>query len=125
MAEFTLRLIGMTDDQIRKEHFVIDRTPPQPLLSDRSPKEITIHLMGRTHQFNVSFPSTILDAASQQGLELPYSCKAGRCGTCTAYCIHGKIIMGTNEVLTERDLAKGLVLLCVGYAATNAEIVVE
>jgi ring-1,2-phenylacetyl-CoA epoxidase subunit PaaE len=125
MAEFTLKLLGFSSDQIRKEHFVIDTPPPASLLTDTTPKKVTIHHLRKTYQVQVAYPTNILDAALHKGIELPYSCKGGRCSTCAAYCINGKIVMSMNEVLTEKDLAKGLVLTCVGFAATDAEISFE
>lgn len=122
MAEFTLRLIGFSDGQIKKEHFVIESPPPAPLLTDTASKKVTIHFHGKKHQVKVAYPQNILDAALQKGVRLPYSCKAGRCSTCAAYCLKGKVVMSRNEVLTERDLAKGLVLTCVGFAVTDTEL---
>jgi ring-1,2-phenylacetyl-CoA epoxidase subunit PaaE len=72
----------------------------------------------------MAYPTTILDAALQQGIELPYSCKAGICSTCSATCVQGKIIMSTNEVLTDKDMVQGLVLTCTGYAVTDVELVI-
>jgi ring-1,2-phenylacetyl-CoA epoxidase subunit PaaE len=125
MAEFTLRQIGFGQDQIRKEHFVIDAPPKTPLLTDTTSKKVTIHYRNQTHRIEVVYPMSILDAALQKGIELPYSCKGARCSTCAAYCVNGKIVMSMNEVLTDKDLEKGLVLTCVGFAATDAELSFE
>ena len=122
MAEFTLKLIGFTNEQIRKEQFVIEAPPPAPLLTDTSPKEVIIHFQKHTYKLSVAYPQNILNAALQKNIQLPYSCKAGRCSTCAAFCIQGKIVMSMNEVLTEKDIAKGMVLTCVGYAETNVEL---
>jgi ring-1,2-phenylacetyl-CoA epoxidase subunit PaaE len=122
MAEFTLKLLGFLNEQIRKEHFVIDAPPHAPLLTDTSPKKLIIHHQQKKYEIKVTYPTSILDAALHNGINLPYSCKGGRCSTCSAYCINGKIVMSINEVLTEQDLAKGLVLTCVGFAATDAEL---
>jgi len=46
---------------------------------------------------------------------LPYSCEAGRCGSCTATCIDGKVWMSYNEVLMDDEISKGRVLTCTGY----------
>jgi len=125
MAEFTLRQVGFLQDQIRKEHFVIDTPPKAPLLTDTTAKKVIIHYQQQTHQLQVAYPTSILDAALQKGIELPYSCKGARCSTCAAYCLKGKVVMSMNEVLTDKDLAKGLVLTCVGFAATDTELSFE
>ncbi len=122
MAEFTLRLIGFTNDQIRKEQFVIAPPPPPPLLTDTSLKEVIIHFHKQTYHLEIAYPGNILDAALKKNIQLPYSCKGGICSTCVAYCMRGKVVMTKNEVLTEKDIDKGLVLTCVGYAATDVEL---
>lgn len=124
MAQFTIKLMGFADGQIMKEQFVIEPPLPPPLLNDTSQKEVVIHYKNTTHRLQIAYPQNILDAALLQGIALPYSCKAGICSTCMATCIKGEIIMSNNEVLTEKDLAKNLILTCVGYAKTDVEIIV-
>ncbi len=122
MAWFTLKLMGFKDEQIRKENFTIEYVPPPPLITDTSPKEVILHYRQQTFRFTVSYPNNILQAALNQGIELPYSCRGGRCSTCTAKCLKGKVKMSINEVLTDKDMQNGLVLTCVGYAETNLEL---
>jgi ring-1,2-phenylacetyl-CoA epoxidase subunit PaaE len=74
------------------------------------------------HEFLVTWPDSILTAAIRQGIPLPYSCRAGRCSTCVARLLSGKIQMSANEVLTEKDIKEGLVLTCVGHPETEVEI---
>jgi ring-1,2-phenylacetyl-CoA epoxidase subunit PaaE len=122
MAQFTLKLNGVKDEQIHKEQFVIESIAAPPLIKDFSPKNIILHFNRQTFYFTSAYPQTILDAALKQNIALPYSCKAGQCSTCVAFCKSGKIKMSVNEVLTEKDLNKNLVLTCVGYAETDAEL---
>jgi len=122
VAQFTLKLLHCTNGQIYKEQFVIPKPAAPPLLQDTTPKQVTIQYKHQTYHVEVAYPTTILDAALKQGIPLPYSCKAGICSTCTATCTSGKILMGTNDVLTEKDMAKGLVLTCTGYAETDCEL---
>ncbi|MFL5771700.1 MAG: 2Fe-2S iron-sulfur cluster-binding protein [Flavisolibacter sp.] len=61
------------------------------------------------------YPDTILQSAKKAGITLPYSCETGRCGNCAARCVHGKVWLSYNEVLTEKELEKGLTLTCVGH----------
>lgn len=123
MAQFTLRVMGFTYSYIRKENFTVEFVPPPPLLTDPSPKKITIRAGGKTYQYEAAWPATILQAGLDRQIPLPYSCKGGRCSTCVARCINGKVKMSINEVLTEKDLQEGLVLTCVGYAETDVELV--
>ncbi len=69
--------------------------------------------------FEAAWPDTILRAAEHHHIVLPYSCRGGRCSTCTARCLSGKVKMSINEVLTEKELKEGWILTCVGYAETD------
>ena len=123
MAEFTLRLMGFADAQIKKENFTVEYVPPPPLLTDTTPKKITIRSGERDLRFEAAWPDSILQAAERYHIALPFSCRGGRCSTCVARCLSGKVKMSINEVLTEKDLEEGLVLTCVGYAETDVELV--
>jgi ring-1,2-phenylacetyl-CoA epoxidase subunit PaaE len=122
MAEFTLRLMGFADNQIKKEHFTVDYIPPAPLISNPKPRQLKIHYQQKTFITETVYPQTILQTALNNNIQIPYSCRGGRCSTCVAKCVHGIVKMSINEVLTEKDLADGLVLTCVGYAQSDVEI---
>ncbi len=122
MAEFTLKLIGFPDQQIKKEQFVVDLAKPVIPLLDRGERSVSIRFEGQQFVFSVNYPQTILDAALNNNIELPYSCKAGICSACLARVDSGKIIMGNNEVLTDKEVADHKILTCVAYAATDVEL---
>jgi ring-1,2-phenylacetyl-CoA epoxidase subunit PaaE len=116
-----LRTLGFPDEAIRREHFTVGYIPPAPPVFDATPKRVVIRAeMDR--EFVVTWPDSILTAAIRQGIPLPYSCRAGRCSSCVALCRRGRVRMTTNEVLTDKDIARGLVLTCVGYAETDVEL---
>ena len=122
MGQFTLRTLGIAETHIKKEHFTVEHIPTPPPVFDRTPKRITIHDGSGRQVFEATWPDTILQAGEKHGLHLPYSCRAGRCSTCVARCIKGSVKMANNEVLTDRDIREGLVLTCVGYAESDAEL---
>jgi len=122
MVQFTLRVMGFREDQMRKENFTIEYIPVPFFHLDATPHQVTVHNKDKTHQFTSTYPTSILQAALNNGIELPFSFKAGICSTCVAKCIRGSVKMSINEVLTEKDLAEGLVLTCVGYAETDVKI---
>lgn len=119
MAQFTLKLIGVGDAHIHKEQFVVEHLPKPKFIVDDHPRKAAIHYKQKMHHVDVTYPQTILEAALEKGIELPYSCKGGVCSTCMAKCEHGKVVMSLNEVLTEKDVQQGFVLTCTGYAATD------
>ena len=125
MIQFTLRLMGFPGESIKKENFTVEFVPSAPISIDPSPKIITIHAEGKVWQFEAVWPQTILQAGLAHQVHLPYSCRGGRCSTCVAKCQQGIVTMTINEVLTENDLREGLVLPCVGYAATDVELTYE
>jgi ring-1,2-phenylacetyl-CoA epoxidase subunit PaaE len=122
MVQFTLRVMGFREDQLRKENFTIEYIPVPFFHLDATPRQVIVHYTERTWEYSSTYPTSILQSALNSGIELPYSCKAGVCSTCVAKCLRGSVKMSINEVLTEKDLAEGLVLTCVGYAETDVEL---
>ena len=122
MAQFTLKTMGYEDHLIRKEHFTVEFVPPPPLVMEGIPRQVRIDLYGKHFSFVTKYPKTILQSALDRQIQLPYSCRAGRCSTCMAKCIEGRVKMSINEVLNDEDLKKGLVLTCVGYAETDLHL---
>lgn len=86
---------------------------PKP--PDTSAHQVTIHLQEQTYELKVQYPQSILAAAKAQHISLPYSCEAGRCGSCVASCSKGKVWMAYNEILTDNEIAKGRILTCQGF----------
>ena len=122
MAQFTLRLMGFSDGQIRREYFTVQFVPPPPLTLDHSVRTVQIFIAGHEYYFETKYPATILQSALDLGIQLPYSCRGARCSTCMAKCTSGIVKMSMNEVLTDQDLEQGWVLTCVGYAASNISL---
>jgi ring-1,2-phenylacetyl-CoA epoxidase subunit PaaE len=125
MIEITLRS-RIPAASIHKEQF---NTLPRMLLPtppDTLAHQVTIRLNGIIHTLEVQYPQSILAVAKSKKLNLPYSCEAGRCGSCVATCTSGKIWMAYNEVLMEDELIKGRVLLCQGFpVGGDADILID
>ena len=61
----------------------------------------------------------ILDAAMENGADLPFSCKGGVCATCKAKVIKGKVEMDMNHSLTEQEVAEGMILTCQAHPISD------
>ena len=74
--------------------------------------------------FEMSQKQTLLDAALKQGIDAPYSCQGGICSSCLARIKSGTAEMKKNSILTDKEIAEGLVLTCQAHP-TSAAIVVD
>lgn len=66
----------------------------------------------------------ILDAALRHGIDVPYSCRSGVCGTCRATLTAGEVDIDVNYALEDYELARGAILMCQSYPLT-AEVAVS
>lgn len=79
---------------------------------------------GEVHEFEVKPHQTILEAALDLDIDLPYSCQAGMCTACMGKCKEGKVAMDEEDGLTEKEVAQGFVLTCVAHPM-SAGVVIE
>lgn len=112
----TLLTEGVPEEAIRREIFFNPLPPAIELPADAEPHQVNITYEGKKYALRVQYPKSILQTAKENGIALPYSCEAGRCGTCAATCTRGTVWMSRNEVLLDREMARGRVLTCTGYA---------
>ena len=119
----------------KKIHFELFTTPGQNKKSEvRSTKyeeegpqsKITVKLDGRSFDFSIPLNSdtTILDAAMQQGADVPYACKGGVCCTCKAKLLEGEVKMDVHWGLEQEEIEQGFILTCQAHP-TTANVTVD
>ncbi len=75
-------------------------------------------------EFEMSQEQSILEAALKQDIDAPYSCQGGICSSCIARLTEGKAKMRQNNILTDGEVAEGLILTCQAHP-TSASVVVD
>jgi len=130
-SEF-LESMGLEKSKI---HFELFTTPGQANTKkqttlvtaekDSGPESsITVKLDGRSFDFNLSQNGqNILDAALQQGADLPYACKGGVCCTCRAKLVSGEVSMDVNYALEPEEVEQGFILTCQSHPRSEKVVV--
>ncbi|MGB6190107.1 MAG: MOSC N-terminal beta barrel domain-containing protein [Aeromonas molluscorum] len=108
-------LQGAGVKRIRQESF-----GGAPLISARPHQEVTLQIAGK--RFAGNNQGSILDQASKQGLDLPWSCRAGICGSCKQTLVAGEVEQASAPALTEAERAQGKILTCCAIPLTDIEI---
>ncbi|MEP3246583.1 MAG: 1,2-phenylacetyl-CoA epoxidase subunit PaaE [Sneathiella sp.] len=123
---------GLPRENIHFELFITDaaiaatRKAAEDIHSnDAGPNHsVTVILDGQKTE--VAIPEegvSILDAALEMGVDLPFACKGGVCCTCRAKIVQGNVRMDLNYALDDDEVSEGFVLTCQSHPLTDDVIV--
>ena len=115
-------LIAHDIDENRIHFELFKAATPTEIVEDTTSvtgnSKITITVDDETTTFEMPQKQTILDAALDKDLDAPYSCLGGICSSCLARIIEGEATMRQNNILTESEVAEGLILTCQAHPTT-------
>ncbi|MEZ5657423.1 MAG: 2Fe-2S iron-sulfur cluster-binding protein [Burkholderiaceae bacterium] len=127
----SLRDHGFDDSRIKFELFASGqpgRAKKRPTRHDAGSAsascEASITLDGTTRRLSVPKEGqSLLDAALQASLDVPYACKAGVCSTCRAKVLEGETEMAVNHALEDYEVRQGYVLTCQCYPLSDRVVI--
>lgn len=125
---------GLAEHQVHYELFASSSEDAQLILDkaknrveaygENQTSKVTVIADGRSNQFDLAaVGANILDAGMANGVELPYSCKAGVCSTCKAKLVKGKVDMDINHGLEPHEIEAGYILTCQSHPITDEVVV--
>jgi len=134
----SLRDYFLNEQQIdsTKVHFELFSSPDQPhrvnkewvkkqeRVDTTKMSRVTVRLDGAAFDMDLAYGGeNILDAALQQGADLPYACKGGVCCTCRAKLVEGEVDMEVNYALEPDEIANNFILTCQAHPRTERVVV--
>jgi ferredoxin-NADP reductase/fatty acid desaturase len=84
-----------------------------------SPATVAVNLRGRQHEVSLAAGDTVLESALKAGLNAPYACLGGACGTCKAKVLLGSVAMEQNFALSPAVVEAGYVLTCQSHPTSD------
>lgn len=130
-AKDVLKESGVADEKVHFELFASSDSEPKPVTDATpvQPKENTSNLLSKVKvvmdddEFEFELDSngkTILEAATEAGVDVPFSCKGAVCCTCLARVKDGEASMDKNYSLSEKEVSEGLILTCQAHPQSKS-----
>jgi ferredoxin-NADP reductase/DMSO/TMAO reductase YedYZ heme-binding membrane subunit len=123
--------MGVPDSEVLQEKFVSRPEVDTPTgafaspavedpLADGVSASIVFKRAGKTAE--LPREQTVLEAAEEAGVEIPFECRSGICGQCKTRLLAGRVTMAVQDALTAVDRARGLILACQAHALRDVEV---
>lgn len=117
--KLTLSENGVAKENIHFELFSTSVEPVQTNSVEDGSSVVIITLDEEETTIIMPQSKSILDAVLEQNLDAPYSCQGGICSTCIARLTEGSAKMRKNQILTDAEIAEGLILTCQAEPTTS------
>jgi 3-ketosteroid 9alpha-monooxygenase subunit B len=99
--------------------FVAAAPAPETERDDPDAATVEVELDGRVHTLRWPRRRTLVDIMLAEGIDVPYSCQEGSCGSCACTVLAGKVKMDNCEILDPEDIDNGYILGCQAHPVTD------
>jgi ferredoxin-NADP reductase/DMSO/TMAO reductase YedYZ heme-binding membrane subunit len=114
--------LGVPDEQIREEEFVSPSSSGDDAPEPETPAgEYVVHFKRSDKKVEL-VGLTVLEAAEDNDVAIPFECRSGICGQCKCKLLSGRVVMESQDALTASDKQKGLILACQARPVQHCEI---
>lgn len=124
--------LGVPNELVHEEAFVSPPTPKDEDAAAAAMMAPATEAADAAGEYTVTFKRsgksvetiglTVLEAAEDNEIAIPFECRSGVCGQCKCKLISGRVVMESQDALTSGDKAKGLILACQARPTQNCEI---
>jgi len=109
---------GISKDKIHFELFTATEIKDELQVGAEGETQVEVVVDDETFSFTMDKKMLVLDAVLKENIDAPYSCQGGVCSSCIAKITEGKAEMVQNQILTDGEIADGLILTCQAHALT-------
>ena len=110
---------SVAQENIFTELFTSSESSAADIAIENGLTSVTVVLDDEEFSFNMDRKELVLDAVLDEDIDAPYSCQGGVCSTCIARVTEGSAVMEQNQILTDSEIAEGLILTCQSHPTSN------
>ncbi|MEU4704924.1 ferredoxin--NADP reductase [Nocardia salmonicida] len=116
---------GWPRERITTEVFVslsgdpFAETAPLDPVDAEDAARVEVELDGTVHALSWPRSRTLVDVMLADGLDVPYSCREGECGSCACTVVDGEVTMTDAAILDQEDIDAGYALACQARPRTD------
>lgn len=115
---------GINNDSIFFERFTSGEVSNNKKAKKEIVSQVTVTVDGDDFDLELSSNGmSILDAAMEEGADVPFSCKGGVCCVCKAKVIEGEVEMDQNFSLSDDEVSSGFILTCQSHPKSDKVVV--
>lgn len=123
-----LTYLGVNINKVHFELFIVPvkASESQTIIESdfKGTSHVTVIMDGEEIEFDLASDGDfILDAAIDNGVDAPFSCKGAVCCTCKAQVVEGEAVMEMNYSLSDAEVQEGFILTCQAHPATDKVVV--